>query len=102
MDYRISPEQLDKIVRPFFDREFRHAKWGEYNDSYGGGKWYGVVNEDGVLLAGYPSHNDEILFTNGKHFSNMWDFFSVDPQDFNESIARYVEEKYGRSFNRVH
>lgn len=101
MDYKITEGQLDKILKPFFDKEFKHAEWGEYNDSYGGGKWYGYINKDGVILAGHPSHDDSILFTNGQHFANMWDFFSVDPKDFNKSLLRYTEKKYGKTFNEV-
>lgn len=101
MDYSISPDQLDKLLKPFFDKEFKHAEWGEYNDQYGGGKWYGIVNQDGVLLVGHPSHDNVILFTNGNHFTNMWDFFSVDYKDFNEAIGRYVKKKYNVSYDRI-
>lgn len=101
MDYKITEDHLDKILKPFFDKEFKHAEWGEHRDSYGGGKWYGYVNQDGVLLAGHPSHDDSILFTNGQHFANMWDLFSVDPKDFNKSLLRYTEKKYGKTFNEV-
>lgn len=101
MDYKITESQLDKVLKPFFDKEFKHAEWSEYNDSYGGGKWYGYVNQDGIILAGHPSHDDSILFTNGQHFSNMWDLFSVDPNDFNKSLLRYIEKKYGKTFNKV-
>ena len=31
MDYNITPEQLDKLIKPFFDKEFKHAKWGEHD-----------------------------------------------------------------------
>jgi hypothetical protein len=101
MNYKITSEQLDRVLFPFFEKEFKHAEWGEHDDSYGGGKWYGYVNQDGVLLVGHPSHDDSVIFTNGQHFSNMWDLFSVDPQDFNESMLRFMEKKYGKTFNEV-
>ena len=91
MDYMITPEQLDKIIKPFFDKEFKHAKWGEHSDSYGGGTWYGVINQDDVLLVGYPSHDSDTYFTNGQHFSDMWHLFSIDGQEFSESMGRYIE-----------
>jgi len=101
MDYTITPEQLDKIVKPFLDKEFEHAEWGEHDDSYGGGKWYGVINQDNVLLVGHPSHDSDSYFTNGQHFSSMWDFFSVTPQDFNLAIGRYIKKKYGCEFGWI-
>ena len=27
MDYVITPEQLDKITKPFFDKEFKDVEW---------------------------------------------------------------------------
>lgn len=101
MDYIITPEQLDKIIKPFFDKEFKHAKWGEHSDSYGGGTWYGVINQDDVLLVGYPSHDSDTYFTNGQHFSDMWHLFSIDGQEFSESMGRYIKKKYGCEFNRI-
>lgn len=101
MDYMITPEQLDKIIKPFFDKEFKHAKWGEHSDSYGGGTWYGVINQDDVLLVGYPSHDSDTYFTNGQHFSDMWHLFSIDGQEFSESMGRYIKKKYGCEFNRI-
>ena len=101
MDYSISPEQLDKLIKPFFDKEFKHAKWGEHSDSYGGGTWYGFINQDDVLLVGYPSHDSDTYFTNGQHFSDMWQFFSIDGKEFNEAMGRYLKKKYGSDFNRI-
>lgn len=101
MNYEITPKQLDKVLKPFFDKEFKDVKWGEYNDRYGGGKWYGFLNQDGVLLAGHPSHDDSILYTNGEHFINMWDIFSVTPKEFNYSIGRYLGNRYGKWFENI-
>jgi len=101
MEYNITPEQLDKVIKPFFDKEFKHAKWGEHNDSYGGGEWFGVINQDDVMLVGHPSHDSDMYFTNGEYFNNMWDLFSVKPQEFNESMGRYIKKKYGCKFERI-
>ena len=101
MEFNITPEQLDRLVKPYFDKEFKHAKWGEHDDSHGGGTWYGVINQDNVMLVGHPSHDNDIYFTNGQHFSSMWDFFSVDAKDFNESIGRYIKKKYGCDFKKI-
>lgn len=101
MDYIITPEQLDKLIKPFFDKEFKHVKWGEHNDSYGGGKWYGIINQDDVLLVGYPSHDSDTYFTNGQHFSEMWRLFSIDGQEFSEAMGRYIKKKYGCDFKKI-
>ena len=49
MDYIISPEQLDKITKPFFDKEFKDAKWGEHTSPRDSNDvWYGFINQDDV------------------------------------------------------
>lgn len=101
MDYIISPEQLDKITTPFFDKEFKHAKWGEHNDINVGDTWYGFINQDDVLLVGYPPHDSDTYYTNGQYFSNMWDLFSVSAPDFNESLGRYIKKNYGCEFKKI-
>ena len=101
MNYKITSEQLDRVLFPFFEKEFKHTEWGEYDDIYGGGKWYGYINQDNEMLAGHPSHDDSIVFTNGQYFSNMWDLFSADSKDFNKSMLRFIEMKYGKSFGEV-
>ena len=40
MDYIITPEQLDKITKPFFDKEFKDVEWGE---QVKGRMMYGMV-----------------------------------------------------------
>jgi hypothetical protein len=101
MDYTISPKQLDKIIKPFFDKEFKDAKWGEHSDTFGSDTWYGFINQDGVLLVGYPSHDTDTYYTNGQYFSNMWDLFSVKAPDFNESLGRYINKNYGCEFKKI-
>jgi len=53
------------------------------------------------MLVGHPSHDSDMYFTNGEYFNNMWDLFSVKPQEFNESMGRYIKKKYGCKFERI-
>jgi hypothetical protein len=98
MDYIISPEQLDKITKPFFDKEFKDAKWGEHTSGHRDSTWYGFINQDDVLLVGHPSFNVDNYYTNGHHFENMWSLFGIDAKEFNQAIGRYIKKKYGVEF----
>lgn len=100
MDYIITPEQLDKITKPFFDKEFKDAKWGEQVQGTHD-VWYGLINQDDVLLVGHPSFNVDNYYTNGHHFENMWHYFSVNPRQFSQSIGRYIKKKYGCEFEQI-
>lgn len=42
-----------------------------------------------------------MYFTDGQYFNNMWDLFSVNAQDFNESMGRYIKKKYGCEFKKI-
>lgn len=103
MDYIILPEQLDKTMKPFFDKEFKDAKWGEHTSPRDSNDiWYGFINQDDVLLVGHPSFNVDNYYTNGYHFENMWSLFGIDAKEFNQSIGRYIKKKYGVEFNRIY
>ena len=101
MEYNLTPEQLDRIIKPYFDKEFKHAKWGEDVSSNSNDVWYGVINQDNIMLVGHQSDNNDMYFTNGEYFNNMWDLFSVNPQDFNESMGRFIKKKYGCEFKKI-
>jgi hypothetical protein len=101
MDYIISPEQLDKIIKPFFDKEFKNSKWGEQVTPNSNDVWYGFINKDEVLLVGYPQHDSDTYYTNGQYFSSMWDLFTVTSPVFNESLGRYIKKNYGCEFKKI-
>lgn len=102
MDYIITPEQLDKMTKLFFDMEFKDCKFGEYSVvTSDGNTWYGVINQDNVLLVGHPRYDSDNYYTNGHHFSNMWKFFGVEPNEFTQSMGRYIKKKYGVDFKSI-
>ena len=101
MDYIITPEQLDKITKPFFDKEFQDVEWGIIRQGTDD-VWYGLINQDNVLLVGHPSFNVDNYYTNGYHFENMWSLFGIDAKVFNQSIGRYIKKKYGCEFKQIY
>ena len=101
MKYQITPEQLDKVTKSFFDKVFEHAKWSEDSpDSYGEA-WHGFFNQDGQMLVGHPEYDGSTYFTDGTYFNNMWDFFGVDAKEFTDAMGRYLKKKYGCEFDRI-
>jgi hypothetical protein len=102
MKYQITPEQLDKVIKPYFDKVvFKDAKWSEkYIGGYGE-TWYGVFNQDGEMLVGHPESDSFTYYTDGTYFSNMWEFFSVDAKEFTDAIGRYIKKTYGCEFDYI-
>jgi len=102
MKYTITPEQLDKVIKPYFDKVvFKDSKWGEkYIGGYGE-TWYGVFNQDGEMLVGHPQSDSFTYYTDGTYFSNMWEFFSVDAKEFTDAIGRYIKKTYGCEFEYI-
>jgi len=102
MKYQITPEQLDKVIKPYFDKVvFKDSKWDEkYIGGYGE-TWYGVFNQDGEMLVGHPEYDSSTYYTDGTYFNNMWDFFGVDSKEFTDAIGRYIKKKYGCEFDYI-
>jgi len=101
MKYIITPEQLDKVIKPYFDRVFKDAEWSEkYVGGYGE-TWYGLFNRDGVMLVGHPESDSSTYYTDGKYFGTMWELFSIDAKEFTDAIGRYIKKKYGCEFDYI-
>ena len=99
MKYVITPEQLDKVMRPYFDKVFKHAKWSDAE--LDGQSWYGFFNQDGEMLVGHPEYDSSTYFTDGVYFNNMWDLFSIDAKEFTDAMGRYLKNKYGCEFDKI-
>ena len=99
MKYQITPEQLDKVAKSFFDKVFEHTKWSDAE--LDGQSWYGFFNQDGEMLVGHPEYDSSTYFTDGRYFNNMWDFFSIDSKEFTDAMGRYLKKKYGCEFDKI-
>ena len=98
MNYILKPSQIDKIMKPFWDKSFDGAKIREINLS--GEMWSGIVKVDDelglTLLVGRPVGREDMMwYSNGHYFSRKWDLFGISPQEFNKSLSRYVKDNYG-------
>ena len=101
MEYIITPEKLDKIMKPYFDKVFEDTKWSEEYVSGYGETWSGLFNQDGEMLVGYPEHDYTTYFTDGRYFNNMWDLFSIDSKEFTDAMGRYLKKTYGCEFDYI-
>ena len=97
MKYVLNPTQIDKLLKPFWDKELADAKVGKINLS--GEMWNGLIKqtEDGpLLIVGRPVGREDMMwYSNGHHFNGKWDLFGMTPYDFNKSLSRYVKTNYG-------
>lgn len=113
MEYIVTEEQIDRILEPFFEEHFGDAKLIEYNNIYDGGDdenykeaWKGFsITKDGerkILLGrplSGPDNND--WFSNGEYFNGWWNVFNLEVVDFNESMRRFVNEKYDMNIDKI-
>lgn len=116
MKYIITDEQIDRILKPFFEGTFKDAKLIEYDyehahdyedeiEDYTEG-WVGFsLIKDGKreVLLGRPSEtqNKNEWFSNGEYFNGWWDMFNLELKDFNESMRRFVNEKYNMNIDKI-
>ena len=101
MKYVITPEKLDKVIKPYFDRVFKDIKWSEkYIGGYGE-TWHGLFNQDGEMLVGHPESDSLTYYTDGTYFNGMWHFFNIDAKEFNDAMGRYIKKTYGCEFDYI-
>lgn len=102
MDYILTHRQLDKMLRPYFDKYFAKSVF-DTKTSEDGHKWTGYFIEDKLtgyyigseakysLLLGHPYQDDSnTWFYNGKILEGEI-YFGLELEDFISSMKRYIE-----------
>lgn len=94
MDNKLSQEQLDSLIKPYFDVRFDGSviKTGLVDF---GNEWFGFW-KDGENILGCPSDKDETWYCSGPHFSDGILLFSLRPTEYYEAMRRYVNKNYPR------
>lgn len=102
MKYLISESQKDKAIKKYFDLVFKDYPWRKIENYSGAGTWYGVLDKNGEIIVGHPSHEKSMVYFNGEIFSSMWDFFQIDVSEFKVLLKMYVNIKYEKSFDDIY
>ena len=104
MKYILNSTQIDKLMKPFWDQSFHGSKVGKIKTSYGD-DWSGVfkdTDEGPILLIGHPVGKEgSMWYSNGDYFQGKWSLFSMTPNEFNNAMVRYVNDKFGLDITDV-
>jgi hypothetical protein len=97
MDYILNPRQIDKLMKPYWDIHFNDAYFGKINLS--GEDWVGLIKKDskGIpeLLLGHPKNREEMMwYCDGPTFNGGHTLFSIRRSEFNQSMKRYVKDRF--------
>lgn len=95
MKYEINQEQLEKLLKIYFNQFFDKSVYE--GRKYGGDNQFWKGWWDGnTLLVGRPlldRQYDKAYYSNGQVL-NGWDLFSLDHNDFRKYLKKYLEERY--------
>ena len=103
MNYIIKEEQLDRILKLYFDRRFKDSEYDTrksgFEDFWTG---YWVSHGDtSTLLIGHPADDDAgIWFSNGQILDG-WSYFDMTPEQFYDALKRYLETTYEIEIGKV-
>ena len=101
MDYKITQDQLDKFMKLYFDRWFINSVYDTRDMEEDGRSWTGFWIDDDNLLVGYPELDDPGLWFSNGQFLDGWLYFSIKPEEFYDSLKRYLERKYDLDIEKV-
>ena len=98
MDYILSEEQLDKVMKHYFDYKFENAVLKKEKIAIDNSDipWYGFWVDDNVVL-GYPVESTNVSYTwfsDGPYFQSGWDLFGLTTPEFLNTMVRYLNKKY--------
>jgi hypothetical protein len=89
---------IDIITKPYWDEKFKDSNLTDF--TYDKDSWNGLVikRPDGTdkLIVGYPvgDTNEDTWYYDGNIFSGHHKLFNLEILEFNQSMVRYINEKY--------
>lgn len=104
MDYVLTEKQLDRLLKPYFDKEFEDTEYTTTINKGSGTEWTGFYkNISGNLefMVGFANGDRDNWFVNGPVFNNEWDIFGIDYNNFIQSMSRYLSERFGINIPRM-
>ena len=98
MDYILTAEQIDKLMKPYFDYFFEESKLGTYENE-GDNTWYGVISNkksEPYLIVGRPIKDSDpsIWFYDGTHFGFGDSLYNISRKEFNKAMTRYINKRF--------
>lgn len=104
MEYILNPNQIDKLMKPYWDMHFDNSHIGEIRLS--GEKWQGLIKKDSdglsYMLLGHPKGREDMMWYNdGPRFDGGEKLFSISRYDFNQSMKRYVKNRFDVEANDI-
>lgn len=104
MEYVITSEQLDKVLRPYFDKYFSDSKFGTSKNE-DGDTWSGYWIKRGEnydLLVGHPYLDDSgSWFYNGQILEGEL-YYGIDVSDYIASMKRYLQTVLGQKVENLY
>ena len=94
MNYSVTEEQLDRLMKSYWDDKFSGAELGVIENYVEDNDWYGI-HKGKLLLVGKPIDSKGCWYCNGEYFGGGWGMFGIEPPEFNESMLRYVQDNFG-------
>jgi hypothetical protein len=104
MDYIVSEDQIDSILKRYFDKVFSNA---DYLENIQGKKfnWTGFFKKGSRdienFIIGYSTDDPHIWFSNGNIFSSKSDIFDISTWELNNALKRYLNKNYNTNIETV-
>ncbi len=93
MKYSVTDEQLDRLMKSYWDSKFNEVEFGVIKNYSGNEDWYGI-KRGRFLIVGKPVKSVGCWFSNGEYFGGGWGMFGIEPVEFNKSMLRYVQDNF--------
>ena len=93
MNYSVTEEQLDRLMKSYLDDKFSGAEVGVIENYVEDNDWYGI-HKGKLLLVGKPIEAKGCWYCNGEYFGGGWGMFGIEPPAFNESMLRYIKATF--------
>lgn len=102
MNYVLSKEQLDRVMKPYWDEKFQNSKLeiikAHHED------WFGFVDPPtGEIILGRPADaSDDKWYSWGGYFIGGSELFGLSDVEFRKALLRYINKSYNLNIRKIY
>ena len=93
MTNKLTKEQLDRIINPYFDIRFKDYVIDTRLMRDTDREWFGFWKDNENIL-GHPVNDSETWYSSGPYFYDGMLLYSLEPKEYYEAMRRYVNKRY--------
>jgi len=104
----MTQESIDKILKKYWDYRFNNVRVEARSSDEHSFDWFGIYRIDNIFLVSTPMRYkngkisiDKVWYTHEPTFGNDWEIVNISQLEFNESMRKYVNNRFNQTIEKI-